>query len=387
MPTRRHVLALLAAAPIAAGCASDLPDPVAAWRTPGAAETDPRRFALAHAILAPNPHNRQPWLIDLPGDKEIVLYADLERLLPATDPVDRQITLGCGAFIELLDLAARANGHGLEITPWPEGEPQPRLDRRPVAHIAFASNGAGKDALADHILARRTNREHYQAREVANETMDTLARAALSAALSLDASTDASPPLLRIDWTRSPQQLEALRGLAWAGFDREIHTPAAYQESVDLMRIGRAEIARHRDGLVLEGPMIEVAKAIGLLNHETLADLSNPATRDGIEAFEPLAKNAPAYIWMISRENTRAAQLAAGRAYARLNLAAAGAGLAMHPWSQALQEYAEVADLYAEAKTLTGAADGETLQMLARIGYGPVIAPSPRRGLAEHLRA
>ncbi len=41
----------------------------------------------------------------------------------------------------------------------------------------------------------------------------------------------------------------------------------------------------------------------------------------------------------------------------------------MHPWSQALQEYEEMADLYAEAKTLLGAGAGETVQMLARVGY------------------
>ncbi|MFZ4069916.1 MAG: hypothetical protein ACOYJ6_07400, partial [Caulobacterales bacterium] len=64
MPTRRSVLALLGAAPFAAGCEqTNLPDPIAAWRAPGAGEADPRRYALAHAILAPNPHNMQPWLV------------------------------------------------------------------------------------------------------------------------------------------------------------------------------------------------------------------------------------------------------------------------------------------------------------------------------------
>ena len=64
MPTRRHIFQLLAAAPVlaSAGCSglSETPDPYAAWRQPGQGEADPRRFVLAHGLLAPNPHNRQP---------------------------------------------------------------------------------------------------------------------------------------------------------------------------------------------------------------------------------------------------------------------------------------------------------------------------------------
>jgi hypothetical protein len=377
MTSRRHVLALLAAAPFAASaCApSDLPDPIAAWRSPGAGEADPRRFALAHAILAPNPHNRQPWLIDLFGQDELLFSADLERLLPATDPYDRQITLGCGAFLELFDLACRANGQRAEIALWPEGEPQPRLDRRAIAHVKLYEEATRKDDLFDQILNRRTNRALYEDRAIAEALLTELAARALP-----------QPSPLRIDWTRGGDALNALRALAWNGFDRECSTPVAYQESVDLMRIGREEIATHRDGIVLEGPMVEFAKAVGLLNRETLADLGNRFTRDGIDAWRPLAEQAPAYAWITSNDNSRTTQIGAGRAYARFNLAATAAGLAMHPWSQTLQEYPEMADLYAEAERLTGARNGETVQMLVRVGYGPAVAPSPRRGLSEHIR-
>ena len=397
MTTRRHVLALLAAAPFGASACSpsDLPDAIAAWREPGAGETDPRRFALAHAILAPNPHNRQPWLVELVGDNELVFSADLERLLPATDPLDRQIVLGCGAFLELLDLAARASGHVAEINLWPEGEPQPRLDARPIAHVKLSAREILKDTLFNHILARRTNRETYQEREVPEQELAVAANEALwpwrppNVGGTADGSPTPppSPAPLRIGWARSGEQLASLRTLAWNGFNLECHTPAAYQESVDLMRIGRAEIAAHRDGLVLEGPMIEFARVVGLLNRATLADVGNSFTKQGIEAWRPLAQNAPAYAWMTSLENTRTAQIIAGRAYARFNLAATARGLAMHPWSQTLQEYPEMSELYAEAERITAARGGETVQMLVRVGYSETIAPSPRRGLAEHLRA
>eukprot|EP01035_Chromulina_nebulosa_P011549 gene11549-15426_t len=163
MTTRRSVLELLAgggAASLMNGCAAPAEiDPIAAWRNPGAGETDPRRWTLAHAILAPNPHNRQPWLIDLPGTDEIIFYADTTRMLPATDPPNRQITLGCGAFLELLNLAACERGLRADMALWPEGEPQPLLDERPIARIRLTPDPSIRpDPLFRQITQRQTNR-------------------------------------------------------------------------------------------------------------------------------------------------------------------------------------------------------------------------------------
>src|SRR5215218_8831042 len=59
---------------------------VEGWRGPAPDDTDPRRRALAWALLAPNPHNLQSWAVDLSQPGAIVLYADTARLLPQTDP-------------------------------------------------------------------------------------------------------------------------------------------------------------------------------------------------------------------------------------------------------------------------------------------------------------
>ncbi|MBC7769790.1 MAG: nitroreductase family protein [Phycisphaerales bacterium] len=378
MTTRRHVLALLVSTPFAAACTpSGLPDPVSAWRAPGAGETDARRFCLAHAILAPNPHNRQPWLIDLVGDDELVFRADLERLLPATDPLNRQIVLGCGAFLEVFNLAARSLGRRAEITLWPEGEPDARLDDRPVAHIKLIGEEVEADPLFEHITRRRTNRDPYEARAVDGAMLTEVGEAALR---PNPANT------LAVYSVQGDTLRDDLRRLAWDAFEAEIKTPAAYQESVDLMRIGARQIAEHRDGLVMDGPMIEFAHAVGLLNHSVLADIEHPLVKQGYEAFRPLALEAPAFMWINSTNNSRTTQVEAGRAYARLNLAATRAGLAMHPWSQALQEYPEMAAMHARAEELMSAPSEARVQMFVRVGYGPQIGPAPRRGLSDHIR-
>ena len=46
---------------------------VAAWQPPAAPQGDLRHWLLAHALLAPNPHNLQPWQADLATPGQITL--------------------------------------------------------------------------------------------------------------------------------------------------------------------------------------------------------------------------------------------------------------------------------------------------------------------------
>ena len=58
----------------------------------------------------------------------------------------------------------------------------------------------------------------------------------------------------------------------------------------------------------------------------------------------------------------------------------------MQPWSMTLQEYPEMASPYARTQALLGASAQAPVQMLVRVGRGKPGGPSPRRGLAEHIR-
>lgn len=379
---RRTVLQTLAAGAVLGateGCAKGaMRDPSAAWRDPGAGETDPRRFALAHAILAPNPHNRQPWLIELPGEDEIVFYFDTARRLPATDPFDRQLTIGCGGFLELLSIAASAKGLMAQLTPFPEGCGAETLDDRPVAHVRLVPGGAA-DPLFSYILARRTNRSTFDSRALTQS--------------EIEAALPRTPP-----WTppagvgavlgasrTGEARAEEIRRLMPAAFRREMATPVAHQESVALMRIGKHDIAEHRDGISLDFPGVEVLQAVGLINRQSLATPGAFAYERGLSLYDPLAKSAAGFVWIITQSG-RLQELTAGRLYARMNLQATAQGIAMHPLSQALQEYPEMADLKAQMEAAVGLRAGQRLQMLARIGHAKPVPPAPRRGLQEHLR-
>jgi hypothetical protein len=374
MPTRRHALALLAATPFAASCGAG-PDAAASWRDPGAGQADPRRFALAYAILAPNPHNTQPWQVAFDGDTGMTLYCDLERRLPFTDPNDRQITLGCGGFLELYRVAASSIGQFAQITMFPEGAPTPRLDERPIARVTFSPvANAAPDPLFPYITQRRTNRNVYDVERVPDDAL--LLRAVSTIAAFLGGA----------QWTVQPERVAALRDLVWRAFDRELRTRGAQEETYRWLRFGREAMAEHRDGLGIEGPMIGLLKSAGMFDE---ADLLNPdsfANQSAAEDWQKKADSSPAFMWLATPDDRPETRLLAGMAYARLNLATTALGLSIHPWSQALQEYEEMDDLYTEARRLLGT-DEQIVQMLVRVGYADPVRPAPRRDVSAFVRA
>lgn len=362
-----------------AGCSSQLPAAaVAAWQGPAAAETDPRRWALSWAILAPHSHNLQSWRVDLRQEGEILLYCDLQRLLPETDPQSRQILMSQGTFLELLDLAARERGLRADIALFPEGEFGPeRPDTRPVARIRLLPDAAvQRDPLFAQIPRRHTNREAYEARLPDASALKVIERA--TAQFPVRAGfTDGTAAVL--------QQHRAIAAEAWR---IELETPRTLLESFRVLRVGPREIAEHRDGLSANGPMLRALTALGLFDRTQAPAADSSAIRSQVSDFNEKLQATPAFFWLVTQGNDRRTQVAAGRAYARAQLAATAHGLAMQPLSQALQEYPEQARPYAQIHRLLGAPQpAHTVQMWARLGYGPAIGPAPRRGLEAHVIA
>ncbi|WP_375570762.1 twin-arginine translocation pathway signal protein [Ahrensia marina] len=360
---------ILGASALGAGTWVTTRDPATArepWQNAGQGD-DVRVRALSYAILAPNAHNRQPWSVDLSEPGSVTLYCDLDRRLPETDPFDRQITVSLGCFIELFTLAAAEEGFGVEANLFPQGEPSPRLDARPVARLQLAPGNGTRDPLFAQIVNRHTNKEPFDtARSVpAGDVAAVLA--ASGAAGSLQAGS-----------TLEDAKILELRELTWRGHEIESFTPRTLQESIDLMRIGKAEVLANPDGIDLSGPLFESLNVAGLLTREQIADTTSTAFQQGLDAYREMIFSAMGYVWLISDGDTRAEQIAAGRAYVRMHLEATARGIDVHPLSQALQEYEEIAELYSDAKTTLGAQPTQTVQMLARIGYGPTIKASPR---------
>ena len=366
---------------------------VAAWAGP-AEGTDLRRAVLSYALLAPNPHNRQPWLAELVGSDQILLRLDPQRLLPATDPYGRQILMGAGAFLELLAMAAAQRGHPAQISLFPEGEPAQQLDGRPFANVRLVADAALlPDPLFAQVLNRRTDRRAYDpARAVDAAAAHTLADAALPAGMSNGLRFGlASAAIADANGPAQAARVAAIRSLAREAWRIELSTEATMMESMRLMRVGSTEIDQHRDGITIDSPMLVLLSKVGLLDRTRFPGADSSVVANQIKDFDAITASTPAYLWLVTEGNARAQQVNAGRAYARVALAGTSLGLAMHPNEQALQEYAEVAKPYQAMRQLLDApAPGHTVQILARVGYLPAgsaaAPPAPRAGLARQLR-
>ena len=330
---------------------------LAPWSAAGG-YAEPRMNALSYAILAPNPHNRQPWVAELLDDDQLIIHRDKTLNLPDTDPFDRQLTIGMGCFLDLLRMAANESGYALETDVFPEGE------EGPVAAIRFVEGGA-KDPLFAHVFDRHTNRNAYEDRPI-----DADAQAALSEYSTIKDGQD---------------DVAALRTLTWEAMEIEMTTHHVWMESVDLTRFGKAEIEANPDGISLRGPLLESLMLVGMLTREGQADSSSAEFKQGLDTVRTSMIATSTYCVITTNSNTRVDQINAGRDWLRLHLVASARGLSMQPLSQALQEYPEMAAHYARAHEIL-AAPGETVQMLGRVGYGPTIGPSPRWPLETKLK-
>ncbi|MCK6477894.1 MAG: hypothetical protein L6Q35_13815, partial [Phycisphaerales bacterium] len=119
------------------------------------------RFLVGYAILAPSPHNAQPWYFRALKER-IGVHIDRTRVLKFCDPHDREATIGCGCAIFNLCLAIRHFGNAAVGELLPDAA-QPDL---------LAAIGIGDRRNADHecnslfeaIPKRRTNRLKFETR-------------------------------------------------------------------------------------------------------------------------------------------------------------------------------------------------------------------------------
>jgi hypothetical protein len=394
---RRHFIrtvgggsVLAVAAASQSGCSllsSGFPaDALQVWQGPVASESDPRKRALAYAITAPNPHNLQPWLVDLREANTITVFTDRERVLPETDPFGRQILIGHGAFLELLVIALAQQGLAAQVTLWPEGELPASLkdwDSRPIARISLAPAAAGNrpDALFKQILMRHTPKTDFD-----------ITRSVSPGALQTLVNSVGSSDGVRAAGLVEAARLQPLRDLCLQSAKVELLTHRTMMESLKLIRLGPDEILQHRDGISINSPFLRVMGSVGMFDRSAPPAEGSAGYKSAMDRFEGHSRTAMGFVWLSTPGNSRSQQIEAGRSYLRLQLAATDIGLGVHPMSQALQEFAEMKPFYDKAhqlmlgKPAPQTPNEETLQMFCRLGYAPgEVAATPRRAIEKFM--
>ncbi|MGB1096371.1 MAG: twin-arginine translocation pathway signal protein, partial [Paracoccaceae bacterium] len=247
---------------------------------------DPLRNALSYALLAPNPHNRQPWMVDLAkSGNALTLYVDTDRLLPDTDPFNRQITVGLGCFLELMVMAAQAQGYSVALTLFPDGFDNGALDLRPVAYATFTKADTAPSPLFKHVLARRSNKDPFDdTKPVTTDALTTI--------------TQAAHADIQTGQTNDEKLVSHLRELTWQAFKIEYETPRTLAESIHLMRMGSKEVSANPDGIAMQGAFLEIMMALGILTKKKMRDPNSTAWQQGLDMYEPITATAMGYVWI-----------------------------------------------------------------------------------------
>jgi hypothetical protein len=231
----------------------------------------------------------------------------LDRLLPQTDPFNRQIHHRWDVSSRFCAWRPFRTGYAVEVDLFPEGEDPAGLDERPAAICRF---GPATDA-PDPLFASMPPPAQQQG--ALRHVPPGPGRGAGPLAVGR--------PSYRCRASDDPAEVAELRALTVRAMEIEIDTPHTFAESVEVFRIGRREVDANPDGLEFHGPPSRRCACSASSRGRPPCDPDSTAFRQGRTASSPIA-TAMAHIWTVTSDNTRATQIAAGVTGSALNLAA-----------------------------------------------------------------
>lgn len=305
---------------------------------------------LGYAILAPSPHNTQPWLFRL-NVSDVEIYADRRRLLGHVDPFGRELHLACGAALLHLRIAAGyfGQGHTYDLLPDPQN---PMFLARFALHLKEETRSEDV-VLFQAIRERRTNREPFRPELVPDEILDELGESASQegawlVALADDTGREAVADLVaradKIQWADAGFRKELAH---WVRMDPEHQADGIPSRDLGV-----------RDWMSFAGPAL-----IRTFNRG-----NDHAARDA-----DIALHSPVLAVLGTNSDDPRTWLQAGQALGRVLLQAQANGVSVSHLNQPI----EVENLRGELARLLGR-EGTFPHIVLRLGYGPPVRPTPR---------
>lgn len=327
---------------------------------------DPGRFnvpilkAIAFGLNAPNPHNTQAWKFKIINETEALFFIDEKRLLTATDPIARQIHIGCGSFIALFQIGAGSFGYTAFADYLPEGDYSfSEIGKKPVAKLSLQKGDIINDVLFNQIFTRQTTRSNYHGNILTDDEFQKI--------LTLTQARYSS-----IELINNEKKLYPLLKLLYKGMEAECYDWKAFDESRKWFRV-KDDIASKKDGLNLR--VSGMQSGFNLWLTETLLKGYPPKLWHAESSVQGVLKghyekvmSSKGLVIFKTDTNSLTDWIKCGRDYARFQLAAYDQGFCMHPLSQVLQEYPSMKKLYDEFNTMMNVKEPEKIQMAVRIG-------------------
>lgn len=314
------------------------------------------RFLLRYAALAPSSHNTQPWLFRI-RDDAVFVYADRTRALPVADPDDRELTISCGAALELLRLAIRRFGHLDVTTLFPDPKDEDLLAKVRLGDAREPT--AEETRMFEAMGRRRTNRQPFENRPIPDALVLALTNAAALEGVWLEA-------------VRGESKRGAVAELVAVGDRMQAADPSFRRELAAWVHPNRS---RSRDGLPgYAFGMGDLVSYAGPLVLRTFDWGRGKAARD-----HEIAIGSPLLAVLGTELDAPVAWLQTGMALARVLLLAAAEGVSASYLNQPI----EVRELRPKLREILGR-PGEP-QLLLRMGYGATGNHTPRRPVDDVL--
>jgi nitroreductase len=326
------------------------------------------RPLIGAAILAPSPHNAQPWLFGV-GPGRVDLYADRSRSTGAVDPFGRELYVGLGAALENLVLAAEANGFRPDVSLLPKGRSPAH-----VARVELTRSSRRRSELYNQIPRRHTNRYAFVEGKA-------VPRAALSEISSLAGSGARNAQLV---WFTSARDRGRIGEMLVSATEAMTADPDQSRSDYAWFRQDWDELQRLRDGITMDAAGLldltaSLAKLLPPQSREAMGESWLEATRDRHAA------TAAAYgIVAVPDVADDRHRLEGGRLLERAHLWATAHGLALHHMNQLTERADREAQLGLTPRFGDAVADlmpsGWQALSTFRLGY-PTHNPkkSPRR--------
>ncbi|MFC4231465.1 Acg family FMN-binding oxidoreductase [Parasediminibacterium paludis] len=314
---------------------------------------------LCYGVNSPNPHNTQAWKFKIETDTSCLFYVDETRLLTATDPIARQIHIGCGCFIALAEIGARELGYGMQIDYLPEGDySYHEIGKKPLAKLKINKINPPKDPLFNVIYKRQTLRTIYHGNLISNDEFNNIVEIS-------------QPKYSAIELINNSAPLKEALDILYKGMEVECYDWHAFDESRKWFRV-KEDIALKKDGLNLR---VSGVKGLNLwVSEQMLTGYPSKLWHDNRTINGLLAghyekvMSSKGIVLFKTTSNQLADWIKCGQDYARFQLAACQKGIGMHPLSQVLQEYPSMQQLSSAFEQMMQIEKPMKIQMAVRIG-------------------
>ena len=335
-------------------------------------DPDVRVELVEWARLAQNAHNMQSWrvVLDQNDPDRLELFIEPARLVPETDPPARQVTLSAGAFLAVLDARAVQLGYAADIEIFPEGEYDlDTLGELPVATVVLRHDTAAQAvfpvAAQTDAVTSPTIKYRYRPAQLSVETIE-----------RIESYSDETVRFLVVE---DPADVQWLNDLSIDAFTIEMEYEPTRMESFDVTRLNGRQRRRSPYGIAFTANFPRRTRWFfdGWL---TLFPMSPESYgRSGIDLFAQAMEEMHIYVMMITSDNSRTTQVRAGMALQAVWMEIHASEHVVLANSQALQEYAAMAEPYRRVHE-RWAGEGETIQMLLAVAQprGGTHAFSPR---------